>query len=54
MKNWIKHDWFRLICDMAVLKLVYVDNINATTFFLVVYTIVVTIIHYERYWEYRR
>ena len=51
--NWIKHDCLGLIIDIVVLVLYVVDKLDLYTILLVLYVIVSTTLHYERYCKYK-
>ena len=51
--NWIKHDCFGLIMDIILLVFCFVDKLDLYTILLILYVIVSTIQHYERYCKYR-
>ena len=51
--NWIRHDWFGLIMDIVLLVLCFVDKLDLFTILLILYVIVSTILHYERYCKYK-
>lgn len=51
--NWIKHDCFGLIIDIVVLVLCFVNKLDLNTIFLILYVILSTILHYERYCKYK-
>ena len=51
--NWIKHDWFGLIADIFVLVFCFINKLDLYTILLIIYVIVSTILHYERYCNYK-
>ena len=51
--NWIKHDCFGLIIDIVVLVLCLADKLDLYTILLILYVIVSTTLHYERYCKYK-
>ena len=51
--NWIKHDWFGLIADIVVLVFCFINKLDLYTILLIIYVIVYTILHYERYCKYK-
>ena len=53
MLNWIKHDWFGFISDIVLLVLCFVEKLDLYTILLVLFVIISTIQHYERYCRYK-
>lgn len=51
--NWIKHDCFGLIVDIVLLVFCFVKKLDLYTIFLVLFVILSTIQHYERYCGYK-
>lgn len=51
--NWIKHDCFGLIVDIVLLVFCFVKKLDLYTIFLVLFVILSTIQHYERYCRYK-
>ena len=51
--NWIRHDYFGLIIDIVLLLFCFVDKLDLFTILLILYVIVSTILHYERYCKYK-
>jgi hypothetical protein len=48
--NWLKHDWLGVIVDIAILTIfIMIEDSKINAVFTVIYTILVTIQHYERY-----
>lgn len=51
--NWIKHDCLGLIADIVLLVFWFVKKLDLYTIFLVLFVILSTTQHYERYLRYK-